>query len=75
MVFGDRNSLFNTSWQCLNLVKGIDEDFITNAGVVNREWEKFKLNELTPNLFKSLTFVLCLTTKKDAEIRSKILAK
>ena len=41
-IFGDRNVLLNPRWQCFNLVKDIDEDFVTYARVVNRESDKSK---------------------------------
>ena len=50
------SSLFNIYWKCLNLTKKLDEDFFTYAGVVNRECEKFKLEELSPDQFKCLIF-------------------
>ena len=34
-----------------------DEDFFTYVGVVNRDCEKFKLEELSPDQFKCLVFV------------------
>ena len=66
-IFGDRSSLFNIRWQCLNLVKGY-EDFVTYARVVNRSCDKFKLNELTSDLSKCLIFVQDLTVNKDIKI-------
>ena len=34
-------------------MKKEDEDFFTYAGIVNRECEKFKFEELSPDRFKS----------------------
>ena len=74
-ISGDRSFLFNTCWQCLNLIKGDDEDFVTYARVVNQESEIFELNDLTPDLFKCLIFIQGLTANKDAEIKSRLLYK
>ena len=73
-IFGDRSCLFNIHWQCLNLVEGDDEDFVTYA-VVNRKGDKFTLHKLTPDLFKCLIFVQGLSSNKDAKIRPRILGK
>ena len=56
-IFGERSSLCNICWECLNLMKKEEEDFITYASVVNREYEKFKLEELSSDKFKCL--ILC----------------
>ena len=74
-IFRDRTSLFNVWLNCLNLVKCDDDDFVTCAGVISWEDEKFKLNELTSNSFKCLIFVQRSTWNKDEEIRSRILTK
>ena len=42
---------------------------------MNRECEKFRLNELTPGILKCLIFVQGLIANKDMEIRSRRLAK
>lgn len=59
----------------MNLTKKEDEDFVTYAGIVNKECEKFELNELISDMFKGLIFVQGLTAKGDAEIRARILTK
>ena len=74
-VFGEWCSLFNKHWQCLNLTKKENEDYTTFACIVNRECEKFRLSEITPDMFKCLIFIQGLTTPKDAEIRSRLLTK
>ena len=74
-IFGNGTSLFNAQWNYLNLVKCDDDGFVTYAGTVNWEYEKFKLNELTSDLFKCLKLVQDLTSNKDTEIRSRILTK
>ena len=52
-----------------------NDDFVTYAGLVNRECERFKLKELTENQFKCLIFVCELQSSKDSDIRKRILAK
>lgn len=42
---------------------------------MSHECEKFKLNELTPDIIKCLIFVQGLSANKDTEIRVKILSK
>ena len=74
-IFRDRSLLLNICWQCLNLVKGDNEGFVTYAGVVHWEWETFKINELTLDLFKCLICIQDLTVNKDVEIKSRMLAK
>ena len=50
------------------------EDYSTFTGIVNRGCERFKLKELTPNMFKCLIFVLGLTASGDCEIIIRILS-
>ena len=59
----------------MNLTKKEDEDYMTFARIVNRECEKFRLSEITPEMFKCLIFVQGLTASKDGEIRSRLLTK
>ena len=74
-LFGERISLSTTCWQCFNLTKKNTDDYTTFASVVNKECEKFKFSELTPDMFKCLIFVQEQTAQKDAEIRSRLLSK
>ena len=74
-IFGERVSLFHTRFQCLNMIKKDDEDFVTYAGNVNKICERFLLNELSIDRFKCLIFVQGLTSSKDKDIRSRILTK
>ena len=46
-ISSERSCLFHKCWQCLNLTKKKDQNFVT----VNRECKKFKLNELSPDMF------------------------
>ncbi|VDN11202.1 unnamed protein product [Dibothriocephalus latus] len=45
-------------YQCLKLVKNETDDLLTLASTVNREFERFKLRELTDDQFKCLIFQL-----------------
>ena len=67
-IFGDRASSFNTQWNCLNLVKCDDDDFVTYPGVANWKCEKFKN-------FRLIQMSDIRSRLKDAEIRSRILNK
>ena len=66
--------MFNTRLHSLNLTKKDTDDY-TFASVVNNECEKFKLNELTPDMFKCFIFVWGITAPKDVEIISRLLSK
>ena len=48
---------------------------MTFASIVNRECEKFRLSEITPDMFKCLIFIQGLTAPKDAEIKSRLRTK
>ncbi|KER31390.1 hypothetical protein T265_02308 [Opisthorchis viverrini] len=72
-IFGDQTSMFNIRYQCLKLAKKDDDDFITFAGVVNRECERFKLSSMTENQFKCLIFLSGLQSSHDADIRTRLL--
>ena len=74
-MFGDQSSLFNIRYQCLNLLKNDQEDFVTYAGTVNKECERFKLKDLTDDQFKTLMFICGLRSSKDAEIRTRLLSR
>ena len=56
-------------------MKKANNNYITYVGIVNWKYERFKLNELTVDNFKYLTFVKGLTTERDLEIRFPILSK
>ena len=49
-IFEEESLLFNTRWQCLNLMKKDCEDYTTFACTVNRYCERFLLNEITPDM-------------------------
>lgn len=39
-MFRDQSSLFNTCWECLDLVKEEDEDLVSDAGIINKMSKK-----------------------------------
>ncbi|BHF78836.1 hypothetical protein SprV_0602195100 [Sparganum proliferum] len=74
-IFGEQSSLFNTRFQRLQLCKRDSDDFITYAGIVNRECGRFQLGSLTEDQFKCLIFICGLQSPKDADIRTHLLSK
>ncbi|BHF66177.1 hypothetical protein SprV_0200919300 [Sparganum proliferum] len=74
-IFGEQSSLFNIRFQCLQLCKRDSDDFITYAGIVNRECGRFQLGSLTEDQFKCLIFICGLQSPKDADIRTRLLSK
>lgn len=46
-IFGRQESIFNTRYKCLNISKSEVEDFVTFAGRINKEAERFELAKLT----------------------------
>lgn len=74
-IFGEQSSLFNIRYHCLKLAKNESDDFVTYAGVINREAERFKLRTMTDDQFKCLLFVCGLQSPIDADIRTRILSK
>nr|VZI12977.1 unnamed protein product [Spirometra erinaceieuropaei] len=74
-IFGDQSSLFYTRFQCLQLCKRDSDDFITYAGIVNRERGRCQLGSLTEDQFKCLIFICGLQFPKDADIRTRLLSK
>ncbi|BHF65205.1 hypothetical protein SprV_0200821500 [Sparganum proliferum] len=74
-IFGDQSSRFNTRFQCPQLCKRDSDDFITYAGIVNRECGRFQLGSLTEDQFKCLIFICGLQSPTDADIRTRLLSK
>lgn len=68
-------SSFINVCQCLNLRNKNDQYSVIYAGIVNRECERFKLNEISPDIFKYLLVVHGLNSSKGTEIRLRILIK
>ena len=74
-LFSSKTSLFHKRWKCLNLTKRDSEDYLGFALVVNKNWDDFKLGELSADNFKCLIFAQGLVSAKDAEIRRRVLSK
>ncbi|KER19644.1 hypothetical protein T265_11641 [Opisthorchis viverrini] len=74
-IFGEQASLFSIRYNCLKLTKCDSHDFVTHAGIVNKECERFRLATMTPDQMKSLVFVCRLQSHSDADIRTRILHK
>lgn len=72
-IFRERSPLFNTCWQYVSLVKNMKISSPTLESLTGNE--KFKLNELIPDLFECLFFDIGLTATKDVDINSCILTK
>ncbi|CAH8585332.1 unnamed protein product, partial [Dicrocoelium dendriticum] len=74
-IFGGQSSLFSARYQCLQPAKCDADDFITYAGVDNRECQRFRLGLLTEDQFKCLLFVSDLQSPHDANTRTRLLSK
>ncbi|CAH8430770.1 unnamed protein product [Dicrocoelium dendriticum] len=74
-IFGEQSSIFNTRYQCLKIAKADADDYVTYAGIVNRECEKFDIKSITADQFKCLIFICGLHSPRDAEIRTRLLSK
>ncbi|XP_053692179.1 uncharacterized protein K02A2.6-like [Sabethes cyaneus] len=74
-IFGQQKSLFSKRYDCIQLIKNDADDFVTYAGIVNRQCEDFELQRLSVNQFKSLIFICGLKSAKDTDVRTRLLAK
>ncbi|XP_062557460.1 uncharacterized protein K02A2.6-like [Armigeres subalbatus] len=74
-LFGMRTTLFSKRYQCFQLSKKSEEDFVTYAATVNKRCEDFELNRITADQFKSLIFICGLRSSKEADIRTRLLSK
>ncbi|XP_055590022.1 uncharacterized protein K02A2.6-like [Uranotaenia lowii] len=74
-VFGQQKSLFSKRYDCLRVVKSDADDYVTYAGIVNRQCEDFDLANLTIDQFKALIFVCDMQSSKEAEVRTRLLSK
>ncbi|XP_055604570.1 uncharacterized protein LOC129752816 [Uranotaenia lowii] len=72
ILFGTRISLFSRRYDCFQVVKQPDEDYVTYAGTVNKRCEDFELGKITPDQFKSLIFIRGLQSSKDADVRTRL---
>lgn len=74
-IFGRQESIFNTRYKCMNISKSEVEDFVTFAGRINREAERFELAKLTASQFKCLLFVSGLESSTDSDVRTRLLSQ
>ena len=72
-IFGDNSSLFNTRFHCLQLVKRDVDDFVTYAGIVNKECSRFQLGTLSEDQFRCLIFICGLQSPGYSDIRTRLL--
>lgn len=72
---GLRKSQFHIRYNCFQIAKDDQTDFITFAGIVNKQCENFKLADLKLDQFKCLIFVMGMKSSTDFEIRTKLLNK
>lgn len=73
--FWEKSSLFNVCWKWLNLEKINEADCIIIAARVNRECERFELDELTPDMFRCLIFAKGHAAGKDIAVATEIFAE
>ncbi|BHF64856.1 hypothetical protein SprV_0200786400 [Sparganum proliferum] len=71
-IFGEQLSLFNARFRCMELCKRDSDDFITYAGIANRECRRSQLGSLTEGQFKCLIFICDRQSSKDADVLSKV---
>ena len=74
-IFGEQQSLFNTHYNCFKIAKNQSDDYVSYAGRVNHECERFHLQTLAEDQFKCLIFIAGLHSPDDSEIRSRLLVK
>lgn len=74
-VFGQQKSLFSKRYDCLRVVKSDADDYVTYAGIVNRQCEDFDLANLTIDQFKALIFICGMQSSREAEVRIRLLSK
>ena len=72
-LFGSQKSKFSLRFECLNLAKREDDDYVAHSGRVNRLYEDAELRCLTPEHFKCLIFIMSLKSPSDADIRLRLL--
>ena len=74
-LFSSKTTLFHKRWKCLNLTKRDSDDYLGFASVVNKNYDDFKVGELSADNFKCLIFAQGLVSVKNAEIRRRVLSK
>ena len=56
-IFGEQQSLFNIRCNCFKIAKNQSDDYVSYAGHVTHECERFHLQTLTEDQFKCLIFI------------------
>ncbi|CAH1105699.1 unnamed protein product [Psylliodes chrysocephalus] len=74
-IFGQRISIFSTRYKCFQISKSETDDFLTYAGIVNKQCEDFQLKKLSENQFKCLMFVIGLKSAQYSNITTRLLSK
>ena len=74
-IFCEQISLFNASFNCLNITKCDTVDFTTYAGIVNKKCGRFKITSITDEQSKCLIFACGLRSAGDRNVRRRILSK
>ena len=74
-IFGEQQSLFNIRYNCFKIAKIQSDDYVSYAGRVKHECERFHLQTLKEDQFKFLIFIAGLYPPDDSEIRSRLLVK
>ncbi|CAH1101719.1 unnamed protein product [Psylliodes chrysocephalus] len=74
-IFGQRILIFNARYKCFQISKSETDDFLTYAGIINKQYEDFQLNKLFENQFKCLMFVIGLKSAQYSNITTRLLSK
>ncbi|KAA3675928.1 uncharacterized protein DEA37_0013668 [Paragonimus westermani] len=72
-IFRDTCFLFNARFQCLQLVKRDNDDFVKYAGLVDCEYCRVKLDLLTEDQFRCLVFSCGFQAPSYADLRTRLL--
>ncbi|RTG87283.1 uncharacterized protein DC041_0000570, partial [Schistosoma bovis] len=64
-----------TRYKCFQITKSPEDDYLTYAWKVNRECERFKINDITADQFKCLIFICGLKNAEDSDVRTRMLAR
>lgn len=73
-IFGPSKTIFHRRFECIQVTKEENEDYISYAGRINRHCESFDINKITSDEFKCLIFVCGLKSPAEAEIRTRLLS-
>ena len=74
-IFSETSTIFNIRYQCLQITKHESDDYVKYMGLVNREASRFQLGTLSEDQFKCLLFICGLRSPKEADVRTRLLAK